>query len=96
LQLLRQDKLRVKMSKCTFAARQITYLGFVINEQGVSTCLEKVQAISTCLVPANVKELRSFLGLTGYYRKFVKHFGVISKPLTELLKKDSIFVWTSE
>jgi hypothetical protein len=84
------------VSKCTFAAKQITYLGFVIDEQGVSTCPEKVQAISTWPIPTNVKELKSFLGLAGYYRKFVKHFGVISRPLTELLKKDFVFVWTSE
>jgi hypothetical protein len=71
-------------------------LRFVIDEQAVSTCLEKVQAVSTWPVPVNVKELRSFLGLVGYYRKNVNHFGVISRPLTELLKKDSIFVWTSE
>jgi hypothetical protein len=94
LQLLRQDKWRVKLSKCTFATQQITYLGYVIDEKGVPTCPEKVHAVSYWPVPDNVKELRSFLGLVSYYRKFVKHFGIISMPLTELLKKDSVFVWT--
>lgn len=94
LTLLQQDQWYVKLSRCKFAQREISYLGHVISEAGVSTDLAKVDAVVNWPVPVNVKELRSFLGLAGYYRKFVKHFAVIAKPLTELLKKGAIFVWT--
>jgi hypothetical protein len=76
---------------CSFAQRTISYLGYVISEQGAATCLDKIKAVIEWSQPQNVKELRCFLGLIGYYRKFVKHFGLIAKPLTELLRKGSVF-----
>jgi len=96
LSLLAKDKWFVKLSKCNFAQRQIAYLGHTISELGVSTDPAKVEAILKWPVPTNVKELRSFLGLAGYYRKFVRHFAVICEPLTDLLKKNSFFVWTQD
>jgi ribonuclease HI len=93
-ELLQKDHWKVKLSKCKFAQRKISYLGFVISEQGVATDPGKVSAIVQWTTPTCAKELRSFLGLAGYYRKFVMGFGMISKLLTELLKKNTVFVWT--
>lgn len=95
-QLLQQDHWHLKLSKCHFAQRTIAYLGHIISVEGVATDSAKIEAVQNWPSPANVKELRSFLGLAGYYRKFVKHFALITKPLTQLLKKGQLFIWTSE
>jgi hypothetical protein len=94
--LLQQNQWKVKLVKCSFAQRQISYLGYVISDQGVSTCPSKVKAVADWPTPQSVKDLRSFLGLARYYRKFVKHFAIIARPLTDLLRKNSIFVWASD
>lgn len=96
LSLLQQDSWFVKLSKCSFARREIKYLGHIISEKGVATDSAKVEAVLSWPIPASVKELHSFLGLAGYYRKFVKHFAIIAKPLHQLLKKGVLYVWTSE
>jgi hypothetical protein len=95
-QLLRQEKWTVKLSKCSFATREISYLGYIISDAGVSTCPDKIKAVADWPIPMGIKELRSFIGLAGYYRKFVKHFGVIARPLTDLLKKNVVYVWTND
>jgi hypothetical protein len=92
--LLDQHQLKVKRSKCTFAQRQLGYLGHVISAEGVATDPKNIAAVQKWQPP--VKEVRGFLGLAGYYRKFMKNFGQISKPLTDLLKKDSVFKCTAE
>ena len=82
-------------SEAVFAQREIAYLGHVLSERGLSTDPAKIQAISSWPVPMNVKALRGFLGLARYYRKFIRHFSLIAKPLTDLLRKDLQFIWTS-
>lgn len=96
LSLLSKHQWYVKLSKCSFAQKQLTYLGHTISAAGVHTDQGKIQEVVNWKVPTTVKKLRGFLGLAGYYRKFVKGFGVISKPLTNLLRKGVPFIWTPE
>lgn len=94
--LLAKDQWHIKLSKCKFAQQQIVYLGHVISEHGVATDPTKLEAVSSWPVPTSAKDLRSFLGFSGFYRRFIRNYAVIAKPLTVLLKKNSLFVWTSE
>jgi len=94
LEKLSEHKLYMKASKCSFAQTQLEYLGHIISDAGVATNLVKIEAMIKWPVPTTVTELRGFLGLTGYYRKFVHHYGLIAYPLTQLLRKKQ-FQWTT-
>jgi hypothetical protein len=93
LAVLHQHRLFVRRSKCAFAEESISYLGHVISAAGVAMDPTKVQAVAEWPRPRSVRAARAFLGLAGYYRKFVREFGTITAPLTALLRKDG-FTWT--
>ena len=87
--------LKMKRSKCDFFKSEIHYLGHLISPEGISPLPNKLDSIKHMPVPNSAKEIKQFLGLTGYYRKFVPRFADISRPLTTLTKKDAKFEWTS-
>ena len=91
---LREARLKMKQSKCDFFKKEIHYLGHLISTEGISLLPNKLDCIQHMPAPKNVKEIKQFLGLTGYYRKFLPRFADISRPLTTLTKKDKKFEWT--
>ena len=91
---LRETGLKMKCSKCDFFKSEIHYLGHRISPEGISPLPNKLDCIKYVPVPKDAKEIKQFLGLTGYYRKFVPRFADISRPLTTLTKKDRKFEWT--
>jgi hypothetical protein len=94
LQKLREHRLYAKLSKCEFWMKQVAFLGHVILKGGISVDPSKVQDVLSWNVPMFVDDIRSFLRLAGYYRRFIEGFSKISKPMTELLEKDKKFEWT--
>ena len=83
------------MKKCAFDWQELEYLCHIITPNGVKVDQAKIQAMLNWSRPTNISELRGFLGLTGYYRKFVRNYGVLARPLTTLLRKGQ-FCWNDE
>ncbi|GAB2278011.1 hypothetical protein Dimus_039264 [Dionaea muscipula] len=96
LQTLREKKLYAKFSKCKFWTREVAFLGHILSMNDISVDPKKVEAVLAWKAPKNVPEIRSFLGLAGYYRKFIQGFSLIAAPLTQLTQKNVPFVWSEE
>lgn len=92
LYVLQEHKLFAKWSKCCFGLTKVDYLGHTVSGQGVEMDTSKIQAVMDWPIPTNLKQLRGFLGLTWYYRRFIRGYASIASPLTALLKKDA-FNW---
>lgn len=94
LEVLRSNSLFTKLSKCSFAQSEIEYLGHIISKDGVATDSNKLSIIQQWPSPTTITELRVFLGLTGYYKRFVQGYAIICRPLYDVLKKDA-FHWAA-
>ncbi|CAJ2645706.1 unnamed protein product [Trifolium pratense] len=93
LQVLKEKKLYAKLSKCEFWLKEVSFLGHVISSGGIAVDPAKVDAVLQWGMPESVSEIRSFLGLAGYYRRFIEGFSKLALPLTQLTRKDQAFVW---
>ncbi|KAD3066931.1 hypothetical protein E3N88_34811 [Mikania micrantha] len=96
LELLRQEKLYAKLSKCDFWIREVQFLGHVMNEQGIHVDKSKIEAIKNWEAPKTPTEVQQFLDLAGYYRRFIEGFSKIAQPLTALTHKDKKHLWTDK
>ena len=93
LQVLRENQLYANLGKCSFYQQQIQYLGHIISEEGIAVDPSKIAAIQEWPTPRNVTEVRSFMGLAGYYRRFIEGFSKIAHPITSLQRKGVKFEW---
>ena len=96
LQTLREKKVYAKLSKCDFWLKEVSFLGHIVSTKGIRVDPAKIEAVVNSKPPQSVTEVRSFLGLAGYYRRFVKGFSVIASLLTKLLKKGVKFEWSDK
>jgi hypothetical protein len=96
LELLHIAGLKIKLEKCEFVMTEIIYLGHIISSEGIRPNPKKIEAVSNYPAPVNVNQLRTFLGLANYYRRYIKDFAKITHPLTESTKKNKAWIWEAE
>ena len=96
LMRLQDHGLRLKRCKCRFLQKSVKYLGLVVDAEGLHASQEKIEAVTDAPKPRNIKELRSFLGMMNYYRKFIPSLATVLKPLTELLQHNNRWHWNSD
>ncbi|CAK1599635.1 unnamed protein product [Parnassius mnemosyne] len=90
---LRIYELKIQPDKCEVLRYVVTYLGHIITNQGVKLNPDKIRTVQEFSIPKSCKDIKAFLDLTGYYRRFIRNFSKVTKPLTSLLKKDTAFIW---
>ncbi len=95
-QRLRDANSRLKPKKCTLFQREVVYLGHVVSDEGISCDPSKLEAVRNWDSPTNVTEVRNFVGLAGYYRKFIPDFSTVAYPLTQLTQKNRTFRWSDQ
>ena len=93
LDRMRQHNLKLQPDKCEFLKREVSYLGHVIGQTGIKPDEKRIKAVKDYPKPRTTRELKGFLGLAGYYRRFIPNFSKIAKPLTGLLKKNTPYIW---
>ena len=93
LETLKKEQLYAKLSKCEFWLGEVSFLGHIVSEEGIQVDPKKIEVINEWKPPRNVIEVRCFLGLVGYYRRFVKGFSTTTAPMIRLLQKNVIFEW---
>ena len=93
LERLEAAGLKIKPSKCDFGKIQVSYVGHTISKDGLKPNDDNISKIKNCAIPKNIKQLQQFLGLAGYYRRFIKNFSHIANPLNSLLRKGNKFIW---
>ena len=96
LETLRKEHLYAKMIKCEFWLNEVSFLGHIVSEEGIRVDPRKIEVILEWKPPGSVTEVHSFLGLTGYYRRFIKGFSMIAAPMTRLLQKNVRFEWSEK
>ena len=96
LQILKENQLYAKFSKCEFWLEKVQFLGHVVSKEGVTVDPAKIEVVSNWSAPRSVTEIRSFLGLAGHYQRFVKGFSKLAAPLTALTRKERKYEWTEK
>ena len=96
LETLIKEQFYAKMSKCEFWLKEVSFLGHIVSEEGIRVDQRKIEVILEWKPPRSVTEVRSFLGLAGYYRRFVMGFSMTAAPMTRLLQKNVRFEWSEK